>query len=204
MSYVLGSVDRTASDFVANFNVKRGSTGPKVLFVQTALNVFGAKPSLKVDSIFGPLTEAAVRGFQEANGLVVDGVVGPQTSEKLQDDEAAEIGSKKSTTLPVTTVPKLPKKSNMLLIGGIVVAGVIGVAIALGGGSGKTRKNPGRGWRRRVQQYMVWVKGSKPGYGSYRLVHAASAAQAKNVAKRTLRDPDTGGRPRIGDVRLRN
>lgn len=177
MSYVLGAVDRTASDFVANFNVRRGSTGPKVMYVQTALNVFGAKPPLKVDSIFGPLTEAAVRGFQEANGLVVDGVVGPQTSEKLQDDEAREIGSKKSTTLPVTTLPK-PKKSNtMLLVGGLALAGVIGVAIAMGGG--KTRKNPGH--RRTEREYTCWV--GAPGMAkSSVIVRARSKAAAQRKA----------------------
>jgi peptidoglycan hydrolase-like protein with peptidoglycan-binding domain len=32
-----------------------------------------------VDGIFGPLTEAGVRAFQEAHGLLVDGIVGRQT-----------------------------------------------------------------------------------------------------------------------------
>ena len=36
-----------------------------------------------VDGIFGPLTEAAVKAFQQGNGLAVDGIVGPLTWPKL-------------------------------------------------------------------------------------------------------------------------
>lgn len=34
---------------------------------------------LQIDGIFGPRTEAAVRGFQQALGIGVDGIVGPLT-----------------------------------------------------------------------------------------------------------------------------
>jgi peptidoglycan hydrolase-like protein with peptidoglycan-binding domain len=54
--------------------LRRGSTGPNVVYLQKALN-----SGLKPDGIFGPITEARVRQFQRANGLSVDGVVGPIT-----------------------------------------------------------------------------------------------------------------------------
>jgi hypothetical protein len=61
--------------------LRRGSTGPKVESLQRALNGRGA--SLSVDGDFGPATEAAVRAFQQRNGLAVDGVAGPQTLRAL-------------------------------------------------------------------------------------------------------------------------
>jgi peptidoglycan hydrolase-like protein with peptidoglycan-binding domain len=50
-----------------------GSEGRQVQLLQQALG------SVKVDGIFGPETEEAVRSFQARNGLTVDGIVGPQT-----------------------------------------------------------------------------------------------------------------------------
>jgi peptidoglycan hydrolase-like protein with peptidoglycan-binding domain len=45
--------------------------------LQYLLNARGAR--LGVDGIFGPRTDAAVRAFQRAHGLVVDGIVGHRT-----------------------------------------------------------------------------------------------------------------------------
>lgn len=53
--------------------------GAKVLLVQQALAAKGILPG-KLDGFFGPLTAAAVRSFQAQEGLVPDGVVGPQTA----------------------------------------------------------------------------------------------------------------------------
>jgi peptidoglycan hydrolase-like protein with peptidoglycan-binding domain len=36
-----------------------------------------------VDGIFGPITESAVKAFQQSNGLAADGIVGPLTWPKL-------------------------------------------------------------------------------------------------------------------------
>ena len=45
--------------------------------IQYLLRHHGA--AIEVDGDFGPQTDAAVRSFQEATGLVVDDVVCPQT-----------------------------------------------------------------------------------------------------------------------------
>jgi peptidoglycan hydrolase-like protein with peptidoglycan-binding domain len=55
--------------------------------VQLALKRAGERPG-PVDGRAGPLTDAAVRSFQRRRGLVVDGVVGPQTVIALQRPSA--------------------------------------------------------------------------------------------------------------------
>ena len=40
---------------------------------------------LEIDGEFGPQTEAAVKAFQEASGITVDGIVGPETWGHLND-----------------------------------------------------------------------------------------------------------------------
>ncbi len=54
-----------------------GDRGPEVAEVQRRLNAAGA--DLKVDGSFGPGTRGAVAAFQASNGLLPDGVVGPDT-----------------------------------------------------------------------------------------------------------------------------
>ena len=61
--------------------VRDGSQGGAVRAVQHQLNTRGN--SLAVDGIFGPLTDSAVRAYQQQRGLAVDGIVGPQTWQAL-------------------------------------------------------------------------------------------------------------------------
>jgi N-acetylmuramoyl-L-alanine amidase len=39
--------------------------------------------NLEADSVFGSITDSAVKKFQQENNLVVDGLVGKNTFEKL-------------------------------------------------------------------------------------------------------------------------
>lgn len=50
--------------------------GDPVEVIQSVVNC-------NIDGSFGPATDAAVKSFQKANGLVVDGSVGPQTWEAI-------------------------------------------------------------------------------------------------------------------------
>ncbi len=77
--------------------ISSGSEGRQVQLLQKALG------SIKVDGIFGPETEAAVRSFQASKGLAVDGVVGPLTSAALRSQSAgAAFIADVSSALPGT------------------------------------------------------------------------------------------------------
>lgn len=62
--------------------LRNGSRGDLVKEVQQRLKNWGYYNS-SVDGVFGAGTEAAVRAFQQANGLTVDGVVGSATLRAL-------------------------------------------------------------------------------------------------------------------------
>jgi peptidoglycan hydrolase-like protein with peptidoglycan-binding domain len=72
--------------------LQRGASGAYVVELQRRLDRWisdvhpaGLTP-LVTDGSFGPRTDAAVRAFQQAHGLTVDGVVGPQTWQALPAD----------------------------------------------------------------------------------------------------------------------
>lgn len=63
-----------------------------VLEIQKILVSLGYRPG-PIDGIWGRRTAGAVRDFQAANGLVVDGIVGPQTRGALLASTAIEVSS---------------------------------------------------------------------------------------------------------------
>ncbi|WP_457623849.1 peptidoglycan-binding domain-containing protein [Nocardioides secundeburneus] len=98
--------------------LRQGDTGPAVQALQVQLNKHGS--SLATDGDFGPGTDAAVRGFQSANGLGVDGVVGPATWTTL-------LGTGGGGSVPGTTYASLSdaqKASSRTIIGVGKAAGV--------------------------------------------------------------------------------
>lgn len=64
--------------------IKPGATGTAVRRLQRALRRT-ADLGVAVDGVFGARTEASVKQFQQASGLVVDGIVGPHTWQALPD-----------------------------------------------------------------------------------------------------------------------
>ena len=69
--------------------LREGSRGDDVIALQQKLKDKGFSPGV-VDGVFGPGTEAAVLAFQHSEGLLADGIVGPQTAAML-GSSAAEL-----------------------------------------------------------------------------------------------------------------
>ncbi|MBY6038171.1 L,D-transpeptidase family protein [Fictibacillus nanhaiensis] len=63
-------------------NLKKGSRGAEVRELQTKLTNLGYSTK-GIDGVFGVNTDAAVRKFQKAKKLTVDGIVGPATKKAL-------------------------------------------------------------------------------------------------------------------------
>ncbi|UJL47370.1 C40 family peptidase [Virgibacillus sp. NKC19-16] len=81
---------------VNNNLISSGDRGDSVRDVQEELNDQGY--NLSEDAIFGPNTDGAVRNFQADNDLLVDGIVGPETSEALSVNTAPASINDNSTT----------------------------------------------------------------------------------------------------------
>ena len=76
---------------------KRGSTGSVVTQIQTKLKAWGYY-SAEVDGVYGSKTEAAVKYFQQKNGLTADGVAGSATlaAMGITDSSSTAAGSNSS------------------------------------------------------------------------------------------------------------
>ena len=65
--------------------LSQGDTGPDVRWAQYRL-VRQTLSYTDIDGVFGPVTHRGVMRFQEYNGLVVDGIIGPKTWQALRGD----------------------------------------------------------------------------------------------------------------------
>ena len=72
----------TAGPITSGETLKKGSRGPAVQELQRKLISLGYITE-GIDGIFGANTDQAVRQFQKAHGLKVDGIVGPATKKAL-------------------------------------------------------------------------------------------------------------------------
>ena len=78
---IVQAVNKKEDDTVL---LKNGSRGNEVKKLQENLNKLGFNCGT-ADGIFGVKTEAAVKAFQKAYGLAVDGIAGPATLGKIEE-----------------------------------------------------------------------------------------------------------------------
>jgi peptidoglycan hydrolase-like protein with peptidoglycan-binding domain len=93
----------------SNPQIGRGARNDWVRYLQDCLVAAGYESHLGapgVDGIFGPLTEAAVRAYQEANGLQVDGIVGPETWGALEGGGGATSRAAIDVSYSITLIPQ--------------------------------------------------------------------------------------------------
>jgi peptidoglycan hydrolase-like protein with peptidoglycan-binding domain len=69
---------------MAEQTLQRGSEGEDVKDVQKALIELDFKPG-EPDGVFGTFTDSAVKQFQRWAQIAVDGIVGPETQDRLDD-----------------------------------------------------------------------------------------------------------------------
>lgn len=85
--------------------LRRGSQGPDVMELQRSLNAKGA--NLDVDGKFGPLTEAALKGFQAKSGSTGTGRVDAATVSALKSaTTTTPTPSTATTTAPSKAAPE--------------------------------------------------------------------------------------------------
>jgi GH24 family phage-related lysozyme (muramidase) len=79
-----------------------------ILELQTKLDALGFSPGA-LDDQMGPQTIAAIKRFQEARGLVVDGIAGPKTLAAL--DAPVPVPVKPKPAVPSMPAPKVSQKA---------------------------------------------------------------------------------------------
>lgn len=92
---------------MANKQISFGSSGEDVKNLQLKLNQVG-NYNLETDGVFGSKTQAAVKDYQQKNGLATDGIVGNQTWASLETTGAKPATKNATTTQQTTTATTQP------------------------------------------------------------------------------------------------
>jgi peptidoglycan hydrolase-like protein with peptidoglycan-binding domain len=128
MAYVESSLGSVSAEAAKQPLLKKGSSGPAVSLAQTFLNNWRAAykkgPALPLNGQFDNAFERAVKDFQKAVALSVDGKIGKNTW-------AALIGQKKPVTSAPLPIPELPLASQSSGLPSWVPLAAAGAGLAL-------------------------------------------------------------------------
>ncbi|MBN8210704.1 peptidoglycan-binding protein [Bacillus sp. NTK071] len=112
VSALTGSTSSKSSSYTSTNSgtVRYGDRGQSVTNLQSQLKSKGYY-NYSVDGVFGSITQQAVRNFQSANGLSVDGVAGPNTFGALSGAASAKPSSSvKSASTSNASVVSIAKQ----------------------------------------------------------------------------------------------
>lgn len=115
----------TPSTVVRDYLLKDDNS-PAVKILQASLNKTGIRPPLEEDGRFGPATESAVKAFQKANNLEIDGIWGKASQSKL-DAILANLNKPKP---PISQPAQKPKEEEDMLKQAIVIGSLNDYAAA--------------------------------------------------------------------------
>lgn len=108
----------------------QGSKGPDVQEIQAALNYHIRRPAMPLnpDGIFGSKTDGRVREFQKRAGLVVDGIVGPNTLKvlyaRISGGTEIELTPVQAKAQSAPAKPFAPPRHRLMPAGGLQLGGV--------------------------------------------------------------------------------
>jgi uncharacterized protein YcbK (DUF882 family) len=136
-------VPNEIKDLYKGISYKKGQSGLGIIKLQKDLKALGYFKYPVITGYFGSVTESAVKAFQKAYGLYVDGIAGKNTLTKIDE-------LKKKSKIDFGLLPDVQAKADLL----IEMAGTVGMDIKIVEGyrsqkrqdflyaSGRTRTGP--------------------------------------------------------------
>jgi len=106
-----------------------GAQGADIMKIQQALQLAGFSPG-PIDGTFGSKTKTAVQSFQSAQGITIDGIVGPITWSRLLAGTPPP-GERPTITLPATPVTPRSSLFGKFLSGPGSTTAVLGLGLVV-------------------------------------------------------------------------
>ena len=113
----------SGGDVDISVNLQKGDSGDAVKTMQKMLIACGYScGSAGADGSFGDKTLAAVKAFQKAAGLTVDGIYGPVTKAALEKAYKAKSSGDKTSGIQATVLKNLPEADVIKKVGALFTA----------------------------------------------------------------------------------